>query len=152
MQSATRLTVAAAVLGLLVVSQADARGGGGGGGGRGGGFAFHSGVVFRNGAFVHRQGFPIRHPLAARNLRQQRFGNNFNNGVGGVWPGYWGNDWGGGYSYPQQAEAPAPQPPQIIVINSDGNGRMTTAEATPADPPLVPGCHAISNGYHCDIQ
>jgi hypothetical protein len=38
---------------------------------------------------------------------------------------------------------------QVIVIYSDGQGRMKTAEA-PADYSYVKGCHAIANGYHCD--
>jgi hypothetical protein len=125
-----------------------------GGGGRGGGFAFRAGsahlrVVFRNGTFVRRQGLPIQHPLAVRNLRQQRFASGFNNGVG-VWPGLWGDWWPGGDSYPvQQAEAPVPAPPQIALIHS-GDGGMATAEATPLNVTLIPGCHAIANGYHCD--
>ena len=147
MRPVIRLTVAAAVLGLLAVSQADARGGGGGGGG------FHFGGGFRHGGFVHR-GFPIRHPLAARNLRQQRVANNLNNGA--IWPGWWGGGWGdwgsGGYSYPPQQTTPVPDPPQIVVIHSDGNGKMTTAEANQGEVTLVPGCHAIANGYHCDTQ
>ena len=154
MRPVIQLTIAAAVLGLLAVSQADARGGGGEG--RGGGFAFRAGsahlrVVFRNGTFVRRQGLPIQHPLAVRNLRQQRFANGFNSGVG-VWPGFWGGDWWpGGDSYPvQQAEAPAPAPHQIVLIHPDGSGGMATAEATAANVTLVPGCHAIANGYHCD--
>jgi hypothetical protein len=37
--------------------------------------------------------------------------------------------------------------PQIIVISSDGNGRMQTTEAAP-DYGYIEGCHAIPNGYH----
>ena len=48
----------------------------------------------------------------------------------------------------QQAQDAPPQP-QVVVIRSDGNGRMTTAEAAP-DYGYVQGCHAIPNGYHCD--
>ena len=150
MRPVIRLTAAAAVLGLLAVSQADARGGGGGGGG------FHFGVGFHHGAFAHR-GVPIRRNLAARNPRQQRFANNFNNNFnnGAIWPGWWGGGWGdwgaGGYSYPPQQTTPVPDPPQIVVIHTDGNGRMM-AEANQGEVTLIPGCHAIANGYRCDVH
>ena len=57
------------------------------------------------------------------------------------WPGDWGSGGYYGYAYPPLAQAPAPEP-QVIVINSDGQGRVTTAE-TPADYSYVKGCHAI---------
>ena len=68
--------------------------------------------------------------------------------VGSWWPGDWGSGGYYGYAYPPQAQAPAPEP-QVIVIHSDGQDRMTTAEA-PANYSYVKGCHAIANGYHCD--
>lgn len=135
-----------ALLALLVAPQAEARGGGGGGGG------FHASGV--HGALRGFARVPFR-PVArraAQNIRQQRFNRQFNQGFnpgwGGFWPADWG-DWGGGYTY-QPPEPPPPPPPQIIVIHSDGNGRTTMADA--ADPSYVPGCHAITNGYHCDIH
>jgi hypothetical protein len=131
---------------VLAVSQADARGGGGGhGGGFHGGFrtGFHGG--FRGRGFVHRGFFPNRFVI------HHRFG--FNNGFSFGdfgWPiGDW--DWGGGYAYPQAQAAPAQ--PQVIVINTDGQGRMQTADASdpPVDVSYLKGCHAIPNGYHCDL-
>jgi len=90
--------------------------------------------------------------------------NAFQNGSPARWEGWWGGSgWGGwgwpvgdssggyyGYAYPtvQQTQAPAPQP-QVIVIHTDGQGRMTTTQAAP-DYSYVKGCHAIPNGYHCD--
>ena len=73
---------------------------------------------------------------------------NWSGPVGGWWPGDWGSGGYYGYANPPLAQAPAPEP-QVIVINSDGQGRMRTAE-TPADYSYVKGCHAIANGYHCD--
>jgi hypothetical protein len=54
------------------------------------------------------------------------------------------------YGYqPAQQALDAPSQPQVIVIRSDSNGRMTTSEAAP-DYGYIQGCHAITNGYHCD--
>ena len=74
---------------------------------------------------------------------------NWSGPVGGWWPGDWGSGGYYGYAYPPQAQAPAPEP-QLIVIHTDGNGRMTAAGAPP-DYSYVKGCHAIANGYHCDV-
>jgi hypothetical protein len=67
---------------------------------------------------------------------------------GSIWPGDW---WPGlNYQLPQQVQASSAQP-QIIVIGGDSEGRVAeTPEATP-DYTYVPGCHAIPNGYHCDV-
>jgi hypothetical protein len=109
-----------------------------------------------NGAIVRRPGF-VRHqslaPFAARGFPRQFARNNFQNGFpawGGGWGWPVGDWWPGGYSYQpvQQAQDP-PVQPQVVVIRSDGNGRMQTAEAAP-DYGYIEGCHAIPNGYHCD--
>jgi hypothetical protein len=136
---------------LLAISQADARGASGGhGGGHAGvhvglthpGFIRHQPVA----RFAH--GFPNR--AFARNRQ-----NGFDNGLGfWGWPvGDWDwGDWGGGYPYqPAQAVQDAPVQPQVIVIHTDGQGQMQTAQAAP-DVSYVKGCHAIPNGYHCDAQ
>jgi len=78
--------------------------------------------------------------------------NGWGNWIGPVggwgWPGDGGTGGYYGYAYPPAQQAPPPEP-QVIVIQNDGQGRMTTAEA-PADFSYVKGCHAIANGYHCD--
>jgi hypothetical protein len=151
---ALRWSIAPILVGFLAIPQAvDARGGGGG---RGGGFhggtfhgAFHSGNGFR------RPGF-VRHPQVARFadrrfFRDRRFADNLQNGFPAWWGGWgWGYDWpDNGYGYqPVQPAQDAPLQPQVIVIRSDGDGRMTTDEAP--DYSYVQGCHAIPNGYHCD--
>jgi hypothetical protein len=76
-----------------------------------------------------------------------RNGRGWSGPVGGWWPGDWASGGYYGYAYPPQARAPASQP-QVIVIHTDGDGRMATAEAPP-DFSYVKGCHAIANGYHC---
>jgi hypothetical protein len=79
--------------------------------------------------------------------------NNFQNGFhswGGEWSWPVGNWWPGGYVYqPVQRAQDPPVQPQVIVIHSDGNGRMQTAEVAP-DYGYIEGCHAIPHGYHCD--
>jgi hypothetical protein len=166
---ALRWSIAPILVSLLAFPQAVAARGGGGGGGGG----FHGGgsnVAFFHGNVVRRPGF-VRHQQVARFADRrffpnQRFANNFNrrffpnqrfandlqNGFPAWWGGWgWGYDWpdnGYGYQSVQQAQDAPPQP-QVVVIRSDGNGRMTTAEAAP-DYGYVQGCHAIPNGYHCD--
>jgi hypothetical protein len=150
-----RYSIVPVLLGLLAIPQADARGGGGG---FGGGHIGAPGVAPRagNGAIVRRPGF-VRHqslaPFAARRFPRQFAKNNFQNGFpawGGGWGWPVGDWWPGEYAYQpvQQAQDP-PLQPQVIVIRSDGNGRMQTAEAAP-DYGYIEGCHAIPNGYHCD--
>jgi hypothetical protein len=139
-----RPSIAPILLILLAIPQvADARGGGGGGGFNGGGV--HAG----NG----RPG-PVGHQQVARFFPNQRFANNLQNGWPAWWGGWsWGYDWPDhGYEYgyqPVRQTQDPPSLPQVIVIHSDGNGRMTTAEVAP-DYGYVQGCHAIPNGYHCD--
>jgi hypothetical protein len=166
---ALRWSIAPILVSLLAFPQAVAARGGGGGGGGG----FHGGgshVAFFHGNVVRRPGF-VRHQQVARFANRgffpnQRFANNFNrrffpnqrfannlqNGFPAWWGGWgWGYDWpdnGYGYQSVQQAQDAPPQP-QVVVIRSDDNGRMTTAEAAP-DYGYVQGCHAIPNGYHCD--
>jgi hypothetical protein len=150
---ALRWSIAPILISLLAFPQAGAaRGGGGGGGGgfHGGGAhvgSFSGNVVRRPGfaRFANRRFFP-----------NQRFANNLQNGFPAWWGNWWGG-WGWGYDWPyngngyesvQQAQD-APSEPQVVVIRTDGNGRMTSAEAAP-DYGYVQGCHAIPNGYHCD--
>ena len=101
-------------------------------------------------------GFPNTVPTQFQNGQNSfpRWRNGWGN-WGGLVAGGWGwpSDWGTGgyygYAYPSAQQAPPPEP-QVVVIREDGQGRMTTAEA-PADFSYVKGCHAIANGYHCDI-
>jgi hypothetical protein len=152
---------------------------GGGFGGFHGGFAGAPRGGFHGGSGVHgaiRRPGVVRNrpiaPFAARGFAFRQFTsfpNGFRNGPD-IFSGWWGNGFqngfpawsGGGWGWPvgdwwpgeytsqpvQQVQAPAPEP-QVIVIRTDGQGRMTATEAAP-DYSYVKGCHAIPNGYHCD--
>jgi hypothetical protein len=148
---ALRWSIAPILVGLLAIPQAaDARGGGGGGGGFHG--AFHAGnSIRRPGVARHQQ---VARFANRRFFPNQQFANNFHNGLPAWWGSWgWGYDWpDNGYEYgyqPAQQALDAPSQPQVIVIRSDSNGRMTTSEAAP-DYGYIQGCHAITNGYHCD--
>ena len=67
-----------------------------------------------------------------------------------IWPDGWGPDESYVYQPVQQTEAPPPEP-QVIVMRIDGGGHTETAAATP-DLSYAQGCHAIPNGYHCDVE
>ena len=69
--------------------------------------------------------------------------------MGGWWPGDWARAVTTDTPTHRWPRRRLPSPRSSRVINSDGQGRMTTAEA-PADYSYVKGCHAIANGYHCD--
>jgi hypothetical protein len=151
---ALRWSIAPILVSLLAFPQAGAARGGGGGGFHGGGshVAFFHGIARRPGFVRHQQ---VTRFANRRFFPNQRFANNnTQNGFPAWWGGWgwgWGYDWpdnGYGYQSVQQAQDP-PTQPQVVVIRSDGNGRMTTAEAAP-DYGYVQGCHAIPNGYHCD--
>jgi hypothetical protein len=167
MRRSLRLPFLIVLCGFLAILQAEARGGGGGGavgghaggssGARGGGF--RGVAVFRGGASVAAAANIRRNRVNTLNFARQIHGdglgfrrslghNRFQNGiplgwpVGNWWPGY-------GYSADQQpVEGPAQ--PEIFIIHTDGQGRTQTAEAA-ADFSYVKGCHAIPNGYHCDL-
>lgn len=83
-------------------------------------------------------------------LRSRR-GNQIENGWPvGLWP--YGSTW-----YPAPLETSAggddmPANPQVIVVSGlITNAPERTAPQAPADYSYVPGCHAIPNGYHCDV-
>lgn len=165
MRRTLRFSIAMLLCGLLAVP-AEARGGAGGGGvgghasgsfgARGGGVRSVAGFrgvprglaafnmtagrigALNHARFIRGDGFGVRH-----SLMRNRFQNGIPLGwpVGGWWPGY-------GYPPVQQAEAPAQ--PEIFIIHTDGQGRTQTAEAAP-DFSYVKGCHAVPNGYHCDL-
>ena len=111
-------------------------------------FAPHSGFRLGRHGFFAKPGF----------VHNQFFSTGFNrfqHGFAAWWGGLGSDGWGwpvgdlsdNGYVSPplQQDQAPAPE---VIVVHTDGEGRMTTAQAAP-DYSYV-GCHAIPNGYHCD--
>ena len=132
------LWLSALLLGMLAISShVDARGGGGGSFSRG----------FRGFSGVHRPVFAARHVHALGSQRRQSFGQT-TYPIGGD---YWWPDWWPGDS--QIAEyLPAPEPPsepQVIIIHANNSG-APMADAAP-DYGYIPGCHAIPNGYHCDV-
>ena len=176
---ALHYSIASILVCVLANSHADARGGGGGGGGVHGGFAgghasFSGGLIapFATGSLIAPFGF-VHNPNVARatarvvrtsapfrrTARFDRFDRPTGFQNGSTWDGGWGwpvGDWTGGcdwtggyYGYANPPVQQAPSPPQVIVINTDGQSRMQTAEA-PADYSYVKGCHVIPNGYHCD--
>jgi hypothetical protein len=142
----------ATLLSLLAAPQAEARGGHGGHGSCGSHSGVHvggRGVILYTGRFV-QPGFLHDPKVARRSVGDNRFLNHAYVGFpwGGFWPGY--GDWPTGYTYQPLQQVPTPpQPPQVIVIRTDGNRRMATADAQP-DISYVKGCYAIPNGYHCD--
>lgn len=167
MRRSLRFFVLIVLCSCLAVLQAEARGGGGGGavGGHAGGSFGAPGGGSRGVPGFHR-GSRV---AAAVNIRSNRvntlnfarqnhgdgFGfrrsfvrNRFQSGIPLGWP--IGNWWPGyGYSTVQQT-AEGPPEPEIYIIHTDGQGRTQTAEAA-ADLSYVKGCHAIPNGYHCDL-
>jgi hypothetical protein len=52
---------------------------------------------------------------------------------------------------PPAEEVPPPEPQVIVLTAPHGSSPENAAPATPADYSYVTGCHAIPNGYHCDI-
>lgn len=108
--------------------------------------SFHSASGF------HRQSFARRPFLSQQRLNAFGLGRNqLFTQPGYFYDGsYWWPDWWAGDS--QIAVSPpapeAPPQPQVIVIRTDGQGRM---DAEPAPDYSYAGCQAIPNGFHCDI-
>jgi hypothetical protein len=166
MRRTLRFSTLIVLCSFLAIPQAEARSSGGGGavGGHAGSFGIHGGgfrgtAGFRGGlrrlAVVNNRIGRMNALNVSRRFRGDAFGvrqsfarNRFQNGIplswpiGGWWPGY-------GYPPVQLAEE-APAQPQIFIIHTDGQGRTQTAEAAP-DLSYVKGCHAVPNGYHCDL-
>jgi hypothetical protein len=161
MRRTLRVSILILLLGFLVIDQAEARGGGGGGavGGHAGGSSGPHGGGFRGGpravvVFNNRGGRVVNLNSAklargeAFGLRQSLIRNRFRNGIPVGWPI---GDWWPGYGYqPVQQTDEGPAQPEIFIIHTDGQGRTETAEAA-ADLSYVKGCHAVPNGYHCDL-
>jgi hypothetical protein len=158
MRRIARLSIVTVVLGCLPVAQADSRGGAAGRGGTGG-VVFH----LRPAAPSLRGGF-MRRPVFANNrrsdrvaigpLRQRHFVHVSQMVLptwwGGVWAGYPDGWWpGNAYQLAPEQQTP-PSQPQVIVIGADNKGDVAAANTVP-DYSYVPGCHAIANGYHCDL-
>lgn len=170
MRHVLRHSIAVILLGLLTIPQVDARGSGGGDGFHGGfhgGFrgSFHIANRFGGNGFGGRSF--LSHFPSGFNRTNIFSGWRGNAGWNPAWAvGWWGGGgwgawgwpiegWGDGGYYaaypPQQAQAATPDP-QVIVIHTDGEGRMTTVQAEGlADYGYVKGCHAIPSDYHCDI-
>ncbi len=162
MRCVAQLSIVMAILGCLPVAHVNAHGAAGGAGGGGvGAFALHQGpaALGLRGGFARGPGFAHSRraiALAHRPLRQARFARAFQMTLpvwwGGIWLGYPGDWWSGNdYQPAQLSETPPPQP-QVIVINADANPRLAgTDTITMPDYGYVQGCHAIANGYHCDL-
>jgi hypothetical protein len=160
-------------LGMLVLSfgivgispHADARGGGGGFGvGFSGGFrglagqppAFRPFTGFRRQFAAHRAFFPVHRFRAfafggrtfAFGGRTFAFGGRRGFGQVPVWSGgwpWWFGDNGGGTYLP----SPEPPQPEVIVIQPPDQGPRV---AEPAPDYSYAGCHAVPNGYYCDVH
>ena len=141
----------------VITSHAEARGGGGFGGF---GVGLRSGSPMRVAPAVHLNN-GLRHVHNPRvdhlagNRPVQRVGRlnhqqTASLGWWGGWPYAWWPDYAqASYPPPQQL----PTPPQIIVINADAQGHMTTkTQEVDPQPYNVAGCQPIPNGYHCDQQ
>jgi hypothetical protein len=140
-----------------VCPHADARGGGGFGVGFSAGFrglpgqppAFHPFTGFHRQFAARRAFFPVhRFHTFAFGGRTFSFGGRRGFGQVPVWSGGWpwwfGDNGGATYS-------PAPEPPQpeVIVIQTPGQGPRV---AEPAPDYSYAGCHAVPNGYYCDVH
>jgi hypothetical protein len=136
---------------LLVAShQAQARGGGHGGVG------FHGSVVSRPVVPRFNRGIAVQrsrvNPALAGTARFAQFHQIPNAqpawGWGGWgWPYAWWPDYRAETGHPPPQ--PAPVQPEVIVIHTEGNGQTTTQVASREFS--YAGCHAIPNGYHCDV-
>jgi hypothetical protein len=145
------LGIAVLLVGIVAVCpHADARGGGGFGAGFSAGFrglpgqppAFRPFTGFHRQFAAHRAFFPVHrfHGLA--------FGARRGFGQIPVWSGgwpWWFGDNGGATYLP----APAPPQPEVIVIQSPSQG---PGVAEPAPDYSYAGCHAVPNGYYCDVH
>jgi hypothetical protein len=103
----------------------------------------------RNRAFIARN-------IGVRNGLRFRGGNQFlNSWPLGFWPDWWSDSWP--YSWPTGttpvAAGQGPSDPSVIVISSVPNlAPVQTPPQAPPDYSYVPGCHAVPNGYHCDVH
>lgn len=156
-----RLSVVTVVLGCLAIAQADARGAGGTAGRGGTGvIAFHPHPAARGtrGSFLRSPGFANNRPIrrvALGPLRQHHLPRTFRIALpvwwGGIWPGYvYDGSSGNGYQPALAQETPPPQP-QVIVISAENKMHPAAADTMP-DYSYVHGCHAIANGYHCELS
>lgn len=142
-------------LGILVFSfavlaigpHADARGGGGS---FGGGFRGLAGQppAFRPVTGFHGQFGARRTLFAARRFHGTHFAARRGSAqvpvLSGWWP-WWSGD-NGLETYLPVPEAPQPE---VIVIQTPGEGPRV---AQPAPDYSYAGCHAVPNGYYCDVH
>jgi hypothetical protein len=148
------------LLGTASIAPTFARGGAVGFG-RASGFIVHGQRTFarshvvtprnsvRNRAFMARNVIGFQNDFRFRNRNQLQ-----NSWPLSGWPYY---SWPGYYSWPMDT-TPAtvdggPASPSVIVISAvPDRGPERTVPQTPADYSYVPGCHAVPNGYHCDVS
>jgi hypothetical protein len=152
------LPTIAVILGLLGTGNPALARGGGGGGAHGigiGRFPARVSPIFRSGRIgtpgllagsrgvrngVFRRGAPFRNPDLA-----------------GIWPyPWWPIDTTQGWpidTMPAEVGTAVPSEPQVIVISGSNyaQGHIAPPPGDPPDYSYVPGCHAIPNGYHCDV-
>lgn len=146
------LSITAAVLGVAALRPAEARSVGGASGGRG-----IAAFSTRAGPVAHGLPSFVRRPQLSSNrllhppLHEHQFARTIPMTIpwwGSIRPGDW---WPGyGYQLPQQVQASSAQP-QITIIGGGSEGRVAETPETTPDYSYVPGCHAIPNGYHCDV-
>jgi hypothetical protein len=149
---------------------ASARGSGHGGSSHGGGISglrVHGSGVHRFGAPALRSAPGVRVPsalirgnLAAGVVHRQhivgndllrRRGDRFENGRPiGIWP-FWPDYDPIPMVGPSSGSDGLASPSVIVVSGSPNSAPERTASATLPDYSYVAGCHAIPNGYHCDV-
>lgn len=151
------LPLIAVILGLLgtgSMAPAFARGGGGAHGIGVARFPARVSPIFRTG----RIGIPgVIGGLGGVQNNGFRGGTALRNpGLAGFWPyPWWPIDTTQGWPIDTQAQVGTaiPSEPQVIVISSSNyaQGRIAPTPGDPPDYSYVAGCHAIPNGYHCDV-
>jgi hypothetical protein len=165
MQGIARLSAVAVLLICLPIAQGDAYGAAGGGSTAV--VAFRPGIAVRggggSGSFVGTRGFVANRTISrlpSGTSRQHQFARTFQSRTsqmafpwwwGGIWPGSPDGWWPENAYQPAQVQEPPPSHPQVIVISGDHKERLAAADTMP-DYSYVPGCHAIANGYHCEVS
>jgi hypothetical protein len=79
--------------------------------------------------------------------RGDRFENDWPIGIWPFWPGFDAIP----MVAPSNASDDPANPPVIVVSGSPNDAPERMASATLPDYSYVAGCHAIPNGYHCDV-
>jgi hypothetical protein len=98
-------------------------------------------ITVPNSAFIARN-FGIRNDLRFRQRNQLQ----------DVWPiGAWPYSWPMDTA-PVTVDGGLANPSVIVISAAPSSAPERTGPQTPPDYSYVPGCHAVPNGYHCDVS